>query len=148
MIIDSIENLDKYVSLNPRFAEVVAFLKNNDWADVADGKHSIQGDDVFVNVTTMKGKVPEEAGMEYHRRMIDVQVPINGDETYGYRPLSDLPPMEYNEAKDMAILHGVFSQTFVRVKKGQFAIFFPQDGHAPGISELPALRKAIFKVRV
>lgn len=147
MIIDSLENLEKYVSLNPLFAEVVEFLKKNKWEDIEDGRHSIKGDDVFVNVSTMKGKYPEEAAMEYHRKMIDVQVPISGDETYGYKPLADLPPMEYKEEKDMAKLDGVFSQTYVHVKKGQFAIFFPQDGHAPGISELPEFRKAIFKVR-
>ena len=30
MIIDTIENLSKYVALNPLFADVVEFLKNND----------------------------------------------------------------------------------------------------------------------
>ena len=30
MIVDTLENLEKYVSLNPLFAEVVKFLKEND----------------------------------------------------------------------------------------------------------------------
>jgi beta-galactosidase beta subunit len=29
----------------------------------------------------------------------------------------------------------------------QMAIFFPQDGHAPCISDAPEIKKAIFKVK-
>ena len=32
MIIDTIDNLGKYTSLNPLFADVIEFLKNNDLA--------------------------------------------------------------------------------------------------------------------
>jgi YhcH/YjgK/YiaL family protein len=147
MIIDKLENLEKYVSLNPLLAEVVSFLKSNDWADVSDGKHQIKGDDVFVNVMHLKGKAQDEAAMEYHIKMVDVQVPISDDEIFGYIPQADLPPMEYVEEKDMAKKDGVSSQTYITVKKGQFVIFFPQDGHAPGISTKDEFRKAIFKVK-
>ncbi|MBM6993435.1 MAG: YhcH/YjgK/YiaL family protein [Prevotella sp.] len=147
MIIDKLENLENYVALNPLFAEVVNFLKNNKWDDVEDGKHLIKGNDVFVNVMHLKGKTQEEAAMEYHRKMIDIQVPISDDEVFGYIPQADLPAMEYVEEKDMAKLGGVASQTYVKVKKGQFVIFFPQDGHAPGIYDKGELRKAIFKVK-
>ncbi|MBR3398726.1 MAG: YhcH/YjgK/YiaL family protein, partial [Prevotella sp.] len=30
---------------------------------------------------------------------------------------------------------------------GEFAIFFPQDGHAPCISQEEGIKKAIFKVK-
>ena len=52
MIVDTLENLEKYVSLNPLFAEVVKFLKENDLNELEDGKHSIVGNDLFVNITT------------------------------------------------------------------------------------------------
>jgi len=146
MIVDKLENLGQYVVLNPLFQEVIDFLKANRWEDIEDGKHVIKGDDVFVNVQTLQSKSRETAMMEYHRKMIDVQVPISGAETYGYTPMTDLPAAQYNEDIDMALLQAP-SQTFVTVRLGQFVIFTPQDGHAPGISENPELRKAIFKVR-
>ncbi|MGI6243751.1 MAG: YhcH/YjgK/YiaL family protein [Prevotella sp.] len=147
MIIDSLDNLEKYISLNPLFQEVIDFLKNHDWDQVEDGKHLLKGNDAFVNVQTLKGKRPAEADMEYHRKMIDVQVPISAPETYGYIPATELPAAAYNAENDMGKIPGVASQTFVTVKPGQFVIFMPQDGHAPGISDQPQLRKAIFKVK-
>lgn len=147
MIIDTLDNLEKYISLNPLFKEVVDFLKTNCWHAIEDGKHFIKDTEVFVNVQTLKGKSKEDAAMEYHRKMVDIQVPINTEETYGYMPLKDLPEMDYNEDSDMAKLSGIASQMFVTVKPGQFVIFMPQDGHAPGISDQPELRKAIFKVK-
>ncbi len=30
MVVDTLDNLEKYVSLNPLFAEVVKFIKEND----------------------------------------------------------------------------------------------------------------------
>lgn len=148
MIIDTLDNLEKYVSLNPLFREVIDFMKTNKWEEIEDGKHLLKGDTVFVNVQTLKGKLPTEAAMEYHRKMIDVQVPISSPETYGYIPMVELPADVYNEENDMGKISGVASQTFVTVKPGQFVIFMPQDGHAPGISDQPQFRKAIFKVKV
>ena len=147
MIIDTLQNLEKYVSLNPLFGIVVDFLKNNDLETLEIGKHAIKGDDVFVNIQLAKGKTPEEAVVETHRVMADIQIPLSGEETYGFIPEEDLPEMEYDEAKDMAKFPGVPSQSLVTCRKGMFAIFFPQDGHAPCITRENELKKAIFKVK-
>lgn len=147
MIIDTLDNLGLYVGLNPLLKEVVDFLKTNDWNKLEDGKHEIKGSDVFVNLQTVVGKARGETAMEWHKKMIDVQVPISATETYGYMPKAELPEMDYNEEKDMAKLLGTPTQMYVTAKPGQFVIFMPQDGHAPGICEEPNLRKAIFKVK-
>lgn len=147
MIIDTLQNLEKYVSLNPLFGIVVDFLKSNDLKTLEIGKHAIKGDDVFVNIQLAKGKTPEEAVVETHRVMADIQIPLSGEETYGFIPAEDLPEMEYDEAKDMAKFPGIPSQSLVTCRKGMFAIFFPQDGHAPCITRDKELKKAIFKVK-
>ena len=61
MIVDTLDNLGKYVSLNPLFAKVVRFLEENDLNDLEAGKHFIQGEDLFVNITTAQGKTVDEA---------------------------------------------------------------------------------------
>ena len=38
--------------------------------------------------------------LETHRKMIDIQIPLDNDETYGYTPLADLPEVEYNERSE------------------------------------------------
>lgn len=147
MIIDTIENLGKYVTLNPLFADVVEFLKNNDLQTIEEGKHFIKDKDLFVNIQVAKGKTQEAAVLETHIEMIDIQIPITSAETFGYTPLSNLPDFEYNAEKDITKYGDTKAQTYVTVKPGQFAIFFPQDGHAPCIIDQPEIKKAIFKVK-
>ena len=147
MIIDTIENLGKYVTLNPLFADVVEFLKNNDLQTIEEGKHFIKDKDLFVNIQVAKGKTQEAAVLETHIEMIDIQIPITCEETFGYTPLGDLPDFEYNAEKDITKYGDTKAQTYVTVKPGQFVIFFPQDGHAPCIINQPEIKKAIFKVK-
>ena len=81
MIIDTIENLEKYATLNPLVPKVVEFLKSNNLNAMADGKYEIQGNDLFVTITTTKGKTPDEAVLETHNKMIDIQLPLTAAET-------------------------------------------------------------------
>lgn len=145
MVIDTLENLDKYVSLNPLFKDVLDFIKSNDLNSLEIGKHEIKGSDLFINVQVAKGKTKEVAVLETHKKMIDIQIPLSAEETYGYTPLCDLPDAEYNNEKDITKYEGM-ADTYVTCKPGEFAIFFPQDGHAPCIAGVPEIKKAIFKV--
>jgi len=147
MIIDTLDNLGKYTALNPLFADVVAFVKDHDLNTMEQGKHPIKGGDLFVNITTAKGRSKEEAVLETHIAMIDIQIPLDTEETYGYTPLQDLPAFEYNAEKDITKYGDTQAQTYVTCRPGQMAIFFPQDGHAPCIANND-IRKAIFKVAV
>lgn len=146
MVVDTLDNLSLYKGLNPLFKDVVEFIESNDLAKLAEGKYPIKGDDLFVNITTAKGKSPDEAVLETHRRMIDIQIPLSGAETYGYTPVCNLPQMDYNEEKDITKIPGLAADSYVTCQPGMFAIFFPQDGHAPCISGESEIRKAIFKV--
>lgn len=147
MIIDTLDNLAKYEVLNPLFKEVTAFLREHDLTKLAPGTHPIKGDDVCVKVQVAKGKAPDEAVIESHRKMIDIQIPIDGPETYGYTPLCNLPKVAYDEAKDMMLYPDLMAESFVDCQPGMFAVFFPQDGHAPCITMMPEIKKAIFKVK-
>ena len=147
MIIDTIENLGKYVTLNPLFADVVEFLKNNDLQTMEVGKYPIKDKDLFLNLQVAKGKTQDAAVLETHIDMIDIQIPISCEETFGYTPLCDLPDFEYNAEKDITKYGETKSQTYVTLNPGQMVIFFPQDGHAPCISDHAEIKKAIFKVK-
>ena len=147
MVVDTLDNLEKYVSLNPLFEEVVKFIKENDLNQLEDGKHFIKDKDLFVNITTAHGKSAEDATFETHKKMLDIQRPLDNNETYGYLPLADLPEAEYNAEKDVTKYPGVKAETYVNCKPGEFAIFWPQDGHQPCIGE-GDIHKAIFKVKV
>ena len=133
--------------MNPLFKDVVEFLKQNDLNTVEAGKYPIKGADLFVNITTAKGRTPDQAVLETHRKMIDIQIPLDGPETYGYTPLCRLPELEYNDEKDITKYGDLMAESFVDCQPGMFAVFFPQDGHAPCISMAPEIKKAIFKIK-
>ena len=147
MIIDSIDNLGKYVAMNPLFADVVDFLKSHDLQTLEAGKYPIKDKDLFLNLQIAQGRSQEAAVLETHIEMIDIQIPISGEETFGYTPLQDLPSFEYNAEKDITKYGETKAQTYVTLKPGQIAIFFPQDGHAPCITDAPEIKKAIFKIK-
>ena len=146
MIIDTIENLGKYTTLNPLFADVVEFLKSNNLQTMEAGKYPIK-DGLFMNLQVAKQRTQATAVLETHVEMIDIQIPLTCAETFGYTPLCDLPDFEYNAEKDITKYGDTKAQTYVTVNPGQFAIFFPQDGHAPCILEQEEVKKAIFKVK-
>ncbi len=147
MIIDKVVNLKLYTDLSPLFQEVINYLNTHDLNKLEEGSYPVKGENVFLKIQMKKGIRRDESVPEYHKQMIDIQIPISGEETYGYTPVDDLPAAKFDEAKDIALVPGVDSQTFVTCTPGQMAIFFPHDGHAPCISEEKVLKKAIFKVR-
>ena len=147
MIVDTSENLGKYVALNPLFADVVEFLKNHDLQNMEPGKYPIKDKDLFMNLQVAQQRTKDTAFLETHIEMIDIQIPITCAETFGYTPLCDLPAFDYNAEKDITKYGDTKPQTFVTVNPGQFAIFFPQDGHMPCIIDEPEILKAIFKVK-
>lgn len=147
MIIDTIDNLGKYVALNPLFADIVSFLKGHDLQTLETGKYPIKDSDLFLNLQVAKQRTLETAVLETHVEMIDIQIPITAAETFGYTPLQDLPAFDYNAEKDITKYGDTKAQTYVTVNPGQFAIFFPQDGHAPCITDAAEIKKAIFKVK-
>ena len=147
MIVDKLENIEKYVALNPLFAQAVEFLKAHDLNTLEIGKTEMKGKDLLVNVTQTKPKTKEQARLETHRDFIDIQIPVSGVEYMGYTAATDCAPADapYNAEKDITFFEGL-AESYIEVKPGMFAIFFPQDGHAPGITP-DGLKKVIVKVK-
>lgn len=145
MILDSLEQFNRYAGLNPLFPRVAEFLASTDMASLKPGRHDILGDDLYVNIAEAKPKTQAEALIETHDCMIDIQVPITDAEQQGWTPREALPHSTYNPDTDMTLYEGQ-AQTYFELRPGQFTIFFPSDGHAPAITAT-TLRKAIFKVK-
>ena len=56
MVVDRLENLEKYASLNPLFAKAMEYLKTTDLNAQELGKVKLQGDDLVVNFSQTKPK--------------------------------------------------------------------------------------------
>lgn len=144
MILDSLDNLEIYASLNPLFGKAIEYLKSTDLNALEVGKVKLQGDDLVVNISEVEPKEKEDAKLETHIKYIDIQIPLSGDEIMGYTAKNDLSDAEYDAEKDVTFYEGL-ADSYVNVKKGMFTIFFPQDGHAPAITKV-GLKKIIVKI--
>lgn len=146
MVVDNLDYLKDYQALHHDMEAVMRFLSSTDLNNLPDGRIMLDGTDCFVNVQTICPKTESEARFEAHRKMIDIQIPLDGDERMGYAPLSVLAQTPYDENKDIAF-YEERPQEFVTVRKGMFAIFFPQDAHAPGVT-VTNLKKVVIKLPV
>src|SRR5574344_353572 len=106
MITDTLDNLRKYAALNPLFATVCDYLEGNSLEDAPLGKIVLQGSDLFINVAQTSPKTADEAKLETHQQMIDIQIPLSGNETMGYTPLVHLPQAPYDDKKDISFYQG------------------------------------------
>lgn len=147
MILDTLKNAELYESVHPLFKKAFDFLKSEDLANLPVGKIELQETDLFVNVVDITGKTAEQVKMETHNGYIDIQVPVGKAETMGWIAADRLkePVEPYNAEKDIAFFADKAS-SFISVQPFEFAVFFPQDAHQPGISE-GTYRKIIVKVK-
>ena len=147
MIIDTLENLSRYLSVCPNMQKVLDYLACHSLASLPDGKTVITEDNAWVNVETCRPRAKDEARIEVHRLMADIQIPLTGVETHGYSPLSSAQIFgaDYNADADISFL-SVSPQTYFSVSPGEFVLYLPGEGHAPALTKEP-LRKAVFKVK-
>ena len=80
MVVDRLENLEKYASLNPLFAQAIEFLQSHDLNAMEVGKTELKGKDLVVNVAQTTPKAKEQAKLETHNEFIDIQIPLSGAE--------------------------------------------------------------------
>lgn len=148
MILDSLNNSKRVESLHPLFKQAFDYVKSTNFSRMEDGKYELDGTRLFVSIATITGKAKVDATIETHKKYIDIQLPLLGVEKIGWKPGCELQEESspYNEAKDIAFF--VDRPTaYTKIYPGQFAIYFPEDGHAPGIGE-GSIRKVIVKVQI
>ncbi len=84
MILDSLRNKELYYPLCPRFKKAFEWLEATDIASLATGRHAIDGDDIFVNVSELDLRPRSAAALEVHDKYIDIQIVAGGAEEFGW----------------------------------------------------------------
>ena len=149
MVIDSLSNISKYQGLHPLFAQAFEHIKSLDLEkievsryDIADGLKAIVSDKTGMSVDESISK------FECHNKNIDIQICIRGTEQMGWKPRSECRDQkgDYNEEKDV-LFYNDAPDMFFQLTDGQFAIFFPEDVHAPMIGE-GEIKKLVIKIRL
>ena len=149
MIVDKIENSGLYKNLSERIKRSFDYIKQTDLKKLQPGRYDIEGDNIFALINDYQTKLESEGKLEAHKKYIDVQYVIEGEELMGYAPLGNQQTLEaYKEENDIIFYKG--EKVFIKVTEGMFAIFAPEDVHMPGIqSEKKSLvKKLVIKVKV
>ena len=146
MILDSLDNADRYTALHPAFKRVFAFLRSPSLNAVEPGRLEIDGARLYALASHLPGKSPDEARLEAHRRYIDVHYLISGTESMGWRGLADCRVEEraYDPEKDLLSLSDD-PAVWITIHPGTFVVLYPGDAHAPMVSS-GMVQKVVLKV--
>lgn len=148
MIIDTLDRLKFYSCLNPLLPIVCDFLANHDLNSLAEGWHAVagEGEDAYLMVATENCRPEEDADLEGHRKYIDIQICVKGQERVGWRTLADCGDSltEYEPEDDLVFFDDKPTQ-WVDLSAGLFVMLFPDDLHKPLVGE-GEVKKVVIKL--
>lgn len=125
------------------------WLKEHHIDTISKGKYPIDGTNVFASVTIDPTKDLEKTGWESHRKYIDLQLIVSGEEKMGVYPVTKATVTNpYDEKREAA--NYTAPGKFYIGGPGTFFIFFPADAHRPNITPggNKPVKKIVIKVRV
>lgn len=148
MVIDKIDNYKLYEGLGDKITKAFEYIRETDFSKMNAGKYEIDSQEMFVIVEEYEAKDKSERKLEGHRKYMDVQYMVSGTELIGVAPLTNQIQISNNEEGDIAFYEG--DASFMKLDKGMFALFFPDDLHMPCIryEEGIQVKKAVVKVRI
>ena len=149
MIFDKIQNAAKYECFGGRLAKGLEYIRKTDFSNMPAGKYDIDGENLFAIVSEYETKDVKDCSLEAHRKYLDIQYMLSGEELVGLSFLDkQVASKPYNDKDDYALYSE--SCSMMKLDAGRFAVFYPEDLHMPGVQiEKPGkIRKIIIKVRI
>jgi biofilm protein TabA len=148
VITDTLDDAGLYTRLHPLFARAFDLLRAPDLRTREPGKHVIEGESLYLVIANDEGKGMDGAVLEAHRKYIDIQYVLEGNDMIGWRPAREcaLLTKPYDAANDVE-LYGERPLAWTPVGGSRFALYFPCDAHAP-LGGTGRLRRAIVKVGI
>ncbi|MBE6732262.1 MAG: DUF386 domain-containing protein [Ruminococcaceae bacterium] len=130
------ENLDKGID----FLLTLTENTENGRYEVAEG--------VYCIVSEGEANAADVIEYEVHRKYIDLQYILKGEDTCYYAPLHKCDKLiPYDEEKDAEFVSGD-CETYITFKPEDFYILHPFDAHAPCRGENVYFKKAVIKVKI
>lgn len=149
MILDKIDNLKMYKPVLDCADKIYEFICDFIKTPKENGRYEIDGKNLYANVDSYDTKPEEGALFEAHKKYIDLQVIMTGEEKIGWASPDKLAPNdEFSEEKDIGFYNGD-EDSWITVKDGNFVILYPEDAHKPCIStngESKFVKKIVFKI--
>lgn len=146
MIVCAYQDLGRYAPIIPGLKEAMAAVAQmKEWTP---GTIQLSGGNrILVQEGTTKDA--REKICEAHRKYLDIQYIVEGEETVGWAPLDTLTLQgDFQEEKDVGMYQGPVD--FMRIGQGYCYVVFPEDAHLPGahLDTPKAYKKLVFKLKV
>ncbi len=136
MIVTDIKHIEHQLSMTTALKKAIDFLRRPDIHALVDGKVDIDGEHVFAIVQRYETVIADIPRFECHRKYMDVQYIVSGEEIIGWVPAGRMVVTEeYDPEKD--ICFGIVPKgevTPVYLQAGQLAVLYPEDAHAPKLA--------------
>jgi biofilm protein TabA len=148
MILDALAASPRYFRLHPGFPAAFAYLRSLGSGELAEGRRELDGERLFAGVARSDGRGRQGAKLEAHRRYIDIQMCLAGEEVIGWRPLAACAALEspFDAERDLQFFADK-PKTWFDLRPQWFVVFYPEDAHAPLAGE-GHIWKAVVKVAV
>jgi len=148
MIYDTLENFRKYFHTGTPLFNALSFVVEFD-SSKPDGRYEIDSEKVYALVSSYETSAASHNSFEIHRKYADVQVVIKGEEKIDVSLSSELKVLsEYDEGKDKILLESPKDSASLVMRRGYFAVIYPNEAHRPNC-ELEGklhVRKIVVKV--
>lgn len=150
MIIDSLNNASLYTDMHPLFSQAFGWLASTNLQNLENGRFELSGDQLFAIVQSYETKSADTEQMEAHKRYIDIQYMIDGEEQIGHAFLKDQPVTKEYSREDDYWLTDALPSFFTKLTAGNFMIFYPTDLHMPCIQTYVKqnVKKVVIKVEL
>lgn len=148
MILTTLADSAAYEVLGTRIAGGLRWLLEMDPA-IADGRHAIEGDEVFALVSSYQTGPSTEKRFESHRVYVDLQYVAAGHERILHAPVDALAvETPYDPVTDVVLYAEPPFASSLLMRPGDLAVFHPGDGHKPGCMAggRHEVRKVVVKV--
>jgi len=150
MIFDTFDNFHRYCCVHPLFIHVFEFMTSQSMLGLENGKTDIYRG-IYASVDTYETKLESEKLIECHRKYIDIQMVLGGEERVGVCHNRQCTLVqEYDPEKDVEFLKG--NPHFLPLTNNVFIILFPHDAHMPGLrtdeARADTVKKIVFKIPV
>lgn len=153
MIKDNLLHIDYYNYLSPGIYFGLKYLKSTDFSVMENGKYEIKEGKAYAIIQDYDTKPEEEGKFEAHKKFVDIQFIIEGEEKVFAGKLSEFEEtVPYDEEKDICFLTPKADAKIdvVKLIAGEYVILTPQDVHMPSIAvENPSyVKKVVLKIIV
>lgn len=146
MITDYIKNIENYPNI-PK--EVSDFLKNLS-QETQIGHYEIS-ENAYANIDIYETKFVENCKFEAHKKYIDIQMLLEGEEELDYMPVEGLEISEvYDKNRDVMFFENSDKKPdILKLKPFKFALIYPHEAHRPQMnagSTSQKVKKVVVKI--